>query len=57
MTQSKEEMTIADFKFTSRADMTTDIRDTLEIVDYIRHLEKRVKFLEKTVQELSIKTK
>jgi transposase len=37
---------IKDFKYTSRADMSTDIRDTLEIVQYIQTLEQRVIDLE-----------
>lgn len=38
--------TIKDFRYTSRADMATDIRDTLELVNYLTVLEQRVNDLE-----------
>ena len=37
--------TIADFKYTPRADMATDIRDFLEVVAYIQQLENEIKEL------------
>jgi hypothetical protein len=37
---------IKDFRYTPRADMATDIRDVLELVQYLHTLEERVANLE-----------
>ncbi len=43
---------IADFKYTPKADMCTDIRDFLEVVAYIQQLEKDVAELRAKLAEM-----
>lgn len=42
--------TIKDFSYISRADMSTDIRDTLELVNYLTHLEHRIMEMEARIR-------
>jgi len=46
-------MNIKDFRYTSRGDMATHIRDTLDIVSCVNELEVRLVNLEEKVEKLS----